>query len=307
MSAEFAAAFLITQEVFWPYFAGTSLLLIGVWVVVAKDWSRARGADRMLIFGPLFLAMPMGVFGADHFISPTTISQIVPSWIPGHLFWVYFVGTALIAAGLSIVVRKHSTLAAALLGLMLLLFVILMHIPNLAADPRDRFALAVLFRDLSFSAGAFALALLQADGIPAGTYRVVASTLRCAVAVAALVFATKHFLHPEYVPVIPLRQQLPTWMPLQALLAYGTGCVLLTTGACMLLDRRSKAAAMWLGIFVFAVILLVYVPLLIATPSDIRQLNYLVDTLAFAGSALLVAAILDKSDAGKPVLANLSR
>jgi hypothetical protein len=42
----------------------------------------------------MFFAVPLAVFGAEHFASAKSIMLLVPSWIPGPLFWTYFVGVA---------------------------------------------------------------------------------------------------------------------------------------------------------------------------------------------------------------------
>jgi uncharacterized membrane protein len=68
---------------------------------VLKEASRAHGFDRIPPFGRLFLAVPMAVFGAQHFTAAIYVARLLPSWIPGHLFWTYFVGIALLSAALS--------------------------------------------------------------------------------------------------------------------------------------------------------------------------------------------------------------
>ena len=289
------ATFLVLNPTFWPYLAAVALLAAGSAAIVQGRVSPAAGVEKSWRLGPLFLAVPMGVFGADHFVASKSIAQIVPAWMPWHLFWVYFVGTALIAAALSIVSHRHSALAATLLGGMLLSFVFLIHIPTVIEQP-DRFAVAILFRDLSFSAGAFALAMERAHRLSPGRARSLASLLRYALAVPTLIFGVEHYLHPGFAPVIPLKQPLPSWIPAQAPLAYITGSVLLVASACLLIDWRSRQVATWLGAFVFAIVMLVYLPLLVANPFDIVPVNYFFDTLAFAGSALLLADLLRKTE-----------
>jgi hypothetical protein len=70
------------------------------------------------------------VFGIDHFLVLALIASLVPSWIPGGLFWAYLTGTAFIAAGISIVVKKLDQLSATLLGTMFLLWFLLLHSPR---------------------------------------------------------------------------------------------------------------------------------------------------------------------------------
>jgi uncharacterized membrane protein len=115
------------------------------------------------------------------------------------------------------------------------------------------------------------------------------------IGIPAVVFGVEHFLHPQYVPVVPLSQLLPPWIPGHLLLAYAMGAVLIVSGLCLIFNWNARAAAAWLGIIVFVVVLLVYLPILIANLSDIANgLNYFADTLAFSGAALLLAAALPK-------------
>jgi uncharacterized membrane protein len=303
-----AAALLIPSRAFWPYVTGVCLLAVGLTAILRHNLPQRRGLDRAISFGPLFLAVPMGVFGTDHFIAAREVSTIVPSWMPAHMFWTYFVGTALIAAAFSIVLRKYSTLAATLLGIMLFCFVAMIHIPGLVAQPKDRFALAILLRDSSFGAGALAFALAQAQHPVRGS-RTMILLLRWVIAIAAVIFGVEHFLHPQYVPVIPLRQPMPAWFPAHALLAYITGGVLIACGVALLVNWHARSAAAWLGIFVFWVVMAVYLPILVANFGDISKgLNYFADTLVFSGAALLLAGILpEESPAGERVAAQLCR
>src|SRR5215472_12573282 len=148
---------LFSVKVFWPYFSSVVFLFIGLAFIPGNKWVRSRGIEKALALAPLFIAVPLGAFGTDHFVEHTSIARIVPAWMPAHLFWVYFVGVALIAAALSIAANQYVRLSATLLGLMFFLFVLLMHIPTLAAHPKNRFALAYVLRDSFFSAGAIAL------------------------------------------------------------------------------------------------------------------------------------------------------
>lgn len=279
----------IPGKVFWPYCAGTVVLLIGL-ARLARD-GRLRGSREQVAISlaQVFLAAPMAVFGADHFVGPDGIARIIPAWIPAHMFWVYFVGTALVAAALAIASGQLLRPAAALLGAMLLCFVVLMHLPVLATHLGNRFALAVLLRDLSFGSGALALAVAESRLRP--RVRIgVTGLLRSAIGVSAVAFGIEHFLHPQFVPVIPLRQLLPAWIPAHLALSYTVGAALIAGGFALLLNWRTRAAAMYLGALVFAVVMLIYVPIMMAAPGDIASgLNYVADTLVYCGSLWLLA------------------
>ena len=286
-----AVSFLMPGRAFWPYSIGTILLIIGLMTILKNEIGQAQGMDKVLVFGRLCLAIPMGVFGADHFIATSVVARMVPSWIPGHYFWAYFVGVALIAAALSITLKRFSAPAAALLGVMILSFVLLIHVQNVVRQP-DRLTLAVLMRDISFSAGAFAFALAQAA--PAEhVRRGMTNLISLMIAVPTVLFGVEQFVHPELVPVVPLDLTMPSWIPTHVPLSYLTGAVLIVCGLCIIVHWKERMAAAWLGAFIVLVVLLVYLPIVLAKPSDIENgLNYFVDTLAFSGNALLLAGIL---------------
>ena len=88
----------IPSEVIWSYFVGGVVLAIGlVAIFFRSDWQKARGFDKLILFGPLFYAAPLAAFG--------TIASLVPAWIPWHQFWACMVGACFIAAALSMVTK----------------------------------------------------------------------------------------------------------------------------------------------------------------------------------------------------------
>jgi uncharacterized membrane protein len=111
--------------------------------------------------GRVFVPTALAVFGTEHLVSANFIVDMVPAWMPGRLFWAYFVGFALLAAATSILFMNRVGLSSWLLGMMFVLFVVVMHLPNAAANPRDRFRWAVALRDLLFALGVRALAATQ--------------------------------------------------------------------------------------------------------------------------------------------------
>src|SRR5260370_28939222 len=114
------------------------MLVIGLPVVMMGAARRARGFDKLVAFGPLLFGIAMAIFGADHMVTSGFVARIVPSFIPWHLFWAYFVGVALLAGALSFATTILWRLAAGSFALMFLIFELTMHIPNLAAMPHDK-------------------------------------------------------------------------------------------------------------------------------------------------------------------------
>jgi uncharacterized membrane protein len=120
-------------------------------------------AEKIAPAAPLFMAIFMIFCGIEHFVYANGVATLVPAWIPGALFWTYFAGTALIAAGLGLLLPATRRLAAFLLGTMIFLWVLLLHIPRAVADPiglKANECVSVL-EALSFSGFAFVLALIS--------------------------------------------------------------------------------------------------------------------------------------------------
>jgi uncharacterized membrane protein len=88
-------------------------------------------ADKLLASGRYLFAISSVVFGVSHFILPRFIASLIPPWFPGALFWAYFTAVAFVAAGFSIAVKIMDRLAAALLGVMFLIWFLFLHTPRL--------------------------------------------------------------------------------------------------------------------------------------------------------------------------------
>lgn len=285
----------MTGIVFWTYFAGAVLLALGLTVVIKKDLPKLQETDKLLPFGRVFFAIPLGVFAAEHFTITKAIASGIPSWIPGHIFWAYLVGAALVAASFSIILEEQSQLAATLLGIMLASFVVLLHVPRVIAQPHDRISWAVVLRDLSFSGGALAFAGARSRAPAAGKTHWLVTLGRIVIAIGALFFSVEHFTHPTYVPGVPLGQIMPEWLPARLFWAYFTGVALLVCGACLLINKRARLAAACLGGVVFLDVLFVYLPILVAKSTDVGNgMNYFADTLMYSGAILILAEALPK-------------
>jgi uncharacterized membrane protein YphA (DoxX/SURF4 family) len=282
----------IPSTVIWSYSVAGVVLAIGLATIFVRgEWQKARGLDKLILFGPLFYAMPIAAFGTEHFTLATAISTMVPKWIPWHLFWAYFIGACFIAAALSLVTKIQTRLSASLLALTFFLFVVLMDIPGLAQEPRNRFALALALRELAFCGGPLALAASLSE-----RGRHIFSTIgRYFVAVPVLFYSFEQFMHADYVPGVPLARLTPTWIFGHGIWTYLAAVVYAVAGIPLLLGKKTRAAATWIGLTVFFVILVVYVPIAIADRASLDNgLNYIFDTLMFCGTVLLLASAMPR-------------
>ena len=286
----------IPSQVIWSYLAFGVVLAIGlVAIFVRGDWQKARGFDRLILVGPLFYAAPIAAFGTEHFTVTEGIASIIPAWIPWHQFWVYFVGACFIAAALSLVTGIEARLAASLLALTFFLFVVLMHAPAWAHDPRNRFGLTFVLREISFSGGALALAASLSEQWRERGEHILATIARYFLAIPVLFFSFEQFLHGDHVPGIPLEPLTPQWIYGHAIWTYLAAVVYAVAGTLLLVGKKTRAAAAWLGLTVLFVELVVYVPIGVVERASLDNgLNYVADILMFCGAVLMLAGAMPR-------------
>ena len=293
-----AAPFGIPAISFWIYVCASLLFIIGL-IQILRELPQQHGVDKIMPFGRLFFAIPLAVFASEHFTITADIAALVPSWIPAHTFWVYLVGLGFFCAALSMVVLVQARLAAALVGMTFLIFVLVMDVPAAVASPGDRFSWALALRELAFGGGALAFAMSPwstRSRQPSPAQRWVAFP-RIFVGIASLFYGVEHLLHPVNVPGVPLAKLTPTWIPGRILLTYFVGVILIFAGICLLANKKARIAATSLGLTILLTMLWVYLPMLIAAPTDVVALNCFFDTLLFCGTILLLANAMDKETA----------
>jgi uncharacterized membrane protein YphA (DoxX/SURF4 family) len=219
------------------------------------------------------------------------------------MFWVYFVGCALIAASLSIATKIAVRWSGLLVGIMMLLFVGMLYLPFALTHLKARITWTIVFRESSFGGAGCILAANATDGWRGRVKSALTIVGRILIALAAIFFGIQHFLHPHGLPVVPLQKQMPSWIPAPAQVAIDcvTGAALVVAGVCFLLGLKVRTAATYLGAWILLLILGIYVPVMIAALSSsdigvqIEGINYFADTLFFAGVILSVARTMPQS------------
>jgi uncharacterized membrane protein YphA (DoxX/SURF4 family) len=286
----------IPGDVIWSYSVAGAIFAIGLAVLIRSgDWQRARGSDKLILLGPLFYSAPLAAFGTEHFTQARGIASIVPSWMPWHLFWAYFVGVCFILAPLSIVTRIQAHLSASLVALTFFLFVVLMDLPAWARNPGDQFGLTLALRELSFSGGALALAAMLTQRSNARRAAIPATIARYFVAVPALFYSFEQFMHPDHVPGVPLRPLTPAYVYGHVMWTYLAAAAYAVASILLLIGRKTRAAATLLGGTVLWLMLVVYVPIGIVERASLnRGLNFVFDTLMYGGAVLLLAGAMPR-------------
>jgi len=297
-----AAFFDVSGTVVSMCSASIILFFIALWAAKG-DIAWARGLDKIVALSNLCFAIPLAVFGAEHFSAARGIMQIVPKFMPWPLFWTYFVGCALLAASLSIATKIQVRWSGLLFGIMMFLFVAMMDLPGTLAKPHDRFNWTLMLREMSFGAGGWVLAgsAMREQSRGQGNSALI-TVGRIVIGIAAIFYGVEHFLHPVNVPGVPLEKFMPLWIPGRLIIGYVTGAILVIAGTGILLGRKTRMAATYLGTWIFLLVVFIYGPILIASTLDpstdvkVEGLNYFFDTLLYAGAILAVASATPRVD-----------
>jgi uncharacterized membrane protein len=290
----------VSRTVVSTYIAGITLLVIGA-LAARNDVAQARGLDKVVALGYLFFALPLAVFGAEHFAAARGIMQIVPKFMPWPLFWTYFVGVGLLAASLSIATKIQVRWSGLLFGIMMFLFVAMMDLPGTLAAPHNRFNWTLMLRELSFGAGGWLLAA-AAMATRDGNRNKLITVGRIVIGIAAIFYGVEHFLHPVNVPGVPLEKLTPDWIPGRMIIGYLTGAILLVGGVSILFAKKTRMAATYLGTWIALLVFTVYLAILItsfpvaSTDVKVEAVNYFTDTMLFAGAILALATAMPRTD-----------
>jgi len=299
MHSTFLAAFFeISRTVVSMCSAGIVLFLVAL-RAAKTDIARASGLDKIVALSNLCFAAPLAVFGALHLSAARGLMTMVPKYMPWPLFWAYFFGFALLAASLSIATKIQVRWSGLLFGIAMFSFVAMMDIPGSLAHPSDRFGWTLAFREMSFGGGGW---ILAGNAMRGQSGRKLILVGRVLIGIAAMFYGVEHFLHPANVPGVPLEKLMPAWIPGHAFISYLTGAILMVAGAAILLAKKTRMAATYLGTWIVLLVVVIYGPILIASLADpstgvkVEGINYFFDTLLFAGAILALASATPRTD-----------
>lgn len=244
-----------------------------------------------VIFG-----LPWLVFGVQHFMYAEFVAGLVPAYFPVRIFWALLTGTAMIAAGLSFIFNKKAPLAAALLGVMIAIFIFLIHIPTLAGEAATNINWTRALQDVSIAGSAFILAgiLSKREG-ENNLLEKTAHVSRYLLAVLLIVFGIEEFLDLDF-----LTAKVAVYLPLRTLWVYLAGGAMIITGASILINKKARLSAMLSGILMLTFNLLHHGYLLATDPFNPRFWTAAMINLAITCGVFIVAASLTERTINKP-------
>jgi uncharacterized membrane protein YphA (DoxX/SURF4 family) len=108
------------------------------------------------IVAKILYSIPFIVFGIGHFTNASMMAGMVP--VPGGVFWVYFTGIAMIAAAIALLSGYQGKLAMLLLALLLFIYIVSIHIPNMMNPETQLMGMMGALKDCGLMGGALAFA-----------------------------------------------------------------------------------------------------------------------------------------------------
>jgi len=143
----------------WKFAFEVLALFAATWLLAANAPPLAAAPIAAgAVWAPRIFGICLLVFGELHCVYPDYVASAIPAWLPAHTFFAYFTGAAHIAAGIAIVTGIQARLAATLLGAMFLSWVVLLHIPRVAAAPDSRVEWTSLLIAITLSGAAWLVA-----------------------------------------------------------------------------------------------------------------------------------------------------
>ncbi len=117
-----------------------------------------------MLVGRISFGVSLPIYGLSHWAYPQFTADMIPAFIPAHLFWAYFTGGAHLAAGIAFLTNVLVRLASVLFAVMVSGFVLLLHLPRTIADPGNRTEWTMIVIALTISAAAWCAAGSLARG-----------------------------------------------------------------------------------------------------------------------------------------------
>ncbi len=118
---------------------------------------------KFTTIGRILFAIPFAVFGINHFIMKDYYVGMLTSFIPLGAYTIILTGIFLIAASISIILKKYVKITTILLAILLFFFIVTIHIPHLFHDADNTITIIALLKDISLMGGSLMIAGIYSE------------------------------------------------------------------------------------------------------------------------------------------------
>jgi uncharacterized membrane protein len=251
--------------------------------------------------GRYMFALAMIAFGIENFIFGDFVVGRAPAWpagIPGKLAWAYVSGAVFIVAGLMVIIKRKGRWASIILGLVIMVWALLRHVPLLITDLQWGAELTNAGKALTLFGGAFAVAasLLEEDDRLAGRfYKWVNANNkfillgRFCLGIFMVISGIEHFIFDQFVQSL-----VPGWIPGKLFWTYFAGIALIAGGIGLFIKNVAPLSALMTGVMIFLWFILLHIPRAMVAGNDGNEWIAVVESFAFSGIAFVLIQGLKK-------------
>ena len=120
----------------------------------------------MTTIGRILFAIPFAIFGINHFLMTDYYVGMLTSFVPLGAYTIILTGIMLIAASISIILKKFVKISTILLAILLFIFIVTIHIPHLMTETDKTVTLIALLKDISLMGGSLMIAGIYSEEEP---------------------------------------------------------------------------------------------------------------------------------------------
>jgi len=210
--------------------------------------------------------------------------ELLPKWLMGNEALVIVSGAILVAGGLALLVPRTARGGALVLTAALFLRLLVLHMPRAVAHPLIEAVWESMSENLIYIGGAWTIFAMLSHEFGARMRSASLHAGRIIFALALPAIGLSHFFYLDQTASL-----VPSWIPLHVPLAYFTGAAWIAASIGILFGLLPRLAATLTAIMVSLFTLLIWVPMVIALPTNVSNLSEICASIAITGAAWAVA------------------
>jgi uncharacterized membrane protein len=152
-------------EAVWLGVGELAVLLTGGWVLFARLAWMPEGSqlgfatkEKSIYFARILFAISLIPIGLSHIVYVKETAELVPTWLPHHVWWAYLTGGGQIACGLGVLFLIVPRVAATVEACMISFFTLLVWGPAILAAPKTRLPWTAFFISWAIASAAWVVA-----------------------------------------------------------------------------------------------------------------------------------------------------